>query len=73
MKKKKTVAILLVAMAAVLGIGGIFYRMSREKKDAFASSAREGDVTRYEWLEMLCEQTGLTGYEIGRASCRERV
>ncbi len=63
MKKKKTVAILLVAMAAVLGIGGIFYRMSREKKDAFASSAREGDVTRYEWLEMLCEQTGLTGYE----------
>ncbi|MCI8518090.1 MAG: hypothetical protein HFG75_14680 [Hungatella sp.] len=58
MKKKKTAAILLLGMAAVLGTCGIFYKMFRKKESAVVS-AREGDVTRYEWMEMLCEQTGL--------------
>lgn len=62
MKKKKTAAILLLGMAAVLGTCGIFYKMFRKKESAVVS-AREGDVTRYEWMEMLCEQTG--GLDMG--------
>ncbi len=63
MSKKKKMMVLLAGVGLALGIGALLYMVFREKGSADSVPAGEGEVTRYEWMEMLCEQTGLTDYE----------
>ena len=35
---------------------------SHKQSDKYVRTAEEGDVTRYQWMEMLCRQSGLEEY-----------
>lgn len=41
----------------------IIHNNMNRKNDKYIKSAEEGDISRYQWMEMLCEQSGLTEYE----------
>ena len=41
----------------------ILSRSSKNKDAKYVKSVDEGDVTRYEWMKMLCEQEGLIKYK----------
>lgn len=64
MKQKKP--IIALCLIILLSIGmicfGVALFMSR-KDDKYIDTAEEGDISRYEWMKMLCEQSGLTEYE----------
>lgn len=53
-------AIVLVSIG-IIGLGTVLF-VSR-KDDQYIKSAEEGDISRYEWMQMLCEQSGLTEYK----------
>lgn len=53
-------AIVLVSIG-IIGLGTALF-VSR-KDDQYIKSAEEGDISRYEWMQMLCEQSGLTEYK----------
>lgn len=62
MKNKRVVFIILVIIAVLAGIV-VAYSFFKNKDNRYVTSAIEGDVTRYEWIEMLCGETGMTQYE----------
>lgn len=62
MNKKKSV-ILFSIIIFLLFIGIIVVYYSSKKNNNRVKSAEEDHITRYEWMEMLCEQTGITEYQ----------
>lgn len=62
---KKRKAILVLATATIGIVIGLFilHSFTRNKNDKYVKSAEDGDITRYEWMEMLCNQQGLTEYQ----------
>lgn len=64
MNKKRTVILILfiVAISILVGIV-IIYDISKMRIVGNAEFVNEGDITRYEWIEMLCTQTGITEYQ----------
>lgn len=60
-KNNKIIFFSILTTGILLGIILLCYFA---KNDSFsAKSAEEGEVTRYEWMKMLCEQTGITEYQ----------
>lgn len=53
-------AIILLSIAIICF--GILIFSSR-KDDKYIKTAEAGDISRYEWMEMLCKQCGLTEYK----------
>ena len=62
MNKKKIILIFLAVIAVLAGIIAAYIFFNNKNNESVTSS-NEGDVTRYEWIEMLCEETGMTQYE----------
>lgn len=60
---KKKIGILLLAALAGIAIGIIILYCFSKNNSYDVKSAEEGDISRYEWLKMLCEQNGLTEYQ----------
>lgn len=58
---KKTVVIFASILIVILAIVfmGVFLRSSKDK----ATQTDKDDITRYQWIEMLCNQTGMTDYQ----------
>lgn len=58
---KKTVVIFASILIVILAIVfmGVFLRSSKDK----ATQTDKDDITRYQWIEMLCDQTGMTDYQ----------
>lgn len=54
-----TIIILAGAVCACLG----FMFFSDRQDDKYIKTAKTGDISRYEWMKMLCEQSGLTEYK----------
>ncbi len=67
MRKKKILAAVLIIIAVLsvcTGVGiFLFGKNPHAKNHNPTESHKEGDVTRFEWLKMLCEQFGMTEYE----------
>ncbi|MCM1386013.1 MAG: hypothetical protein NC231_01690 [Bacillus sp. (in: Bacteria)] len=64
MDKKKKIIILAAVILALIVAGGIGAAMFlRGQDDKYVKSAAESDISRYEWMEMLCEQEGITEYQ----------
>lgn len=62
-KRRKTIiisAIIILAGAVCACLGFMFF--SDRQDDKYIKTAAVGDISRYEWMEMLCEQSGLTEY-----------
>ena len=63
-KNKKKIITLIISLSVLLIIGavilGIF--LFRTESDKVKSS-KDGDITRFEWMEMLCKKTGMTDYK----------
>ncbi|MCM1263019.1 MAG: hypothetical protein NC313_09900 [Butyrivibrio sp.] len=61
---KKTTIILTSLIIALIGIGCIGAALLlRGRDDKYIKSAEEGDISRYEWMEMLCSQSGITEFQ----------
>lgn len=60
-KKKISILFFIIITSTLLGI--IFLYHLFKDDDYYVKSANEGDITRYEWMEMLCEQTGIIEYQ----------
>lgn len=60
--KKKIGTLFLIAVVGIL-MGIIIFTHFSKDDDFDVKSASVGDVTRYEWIEMLCTKTGITEYE----------
>ena len=52
----------IVAISILVGIV-ITYDISKMRMADKAEFVNEGNITRYEWIEMLCTQTGITEYQ----------
>ncbi|MCM1415777.1 MAG: hypothetical protein NC430_07620 [bacterium] len=64
MDKKKRIIILAAVILALIVAGGIGTAIFlRGQDDKYVKSAAESDISRYEWMEMLCEQEGITEYQ----------
>ncbi|MCM1127054.1 MAG: hypothetical protein NC429_11350 [Lachnospiraceae bacterium] len=61
MDKKKTGILLLIALVGV-ATGIIIFILFFKTGDDYVKNADEGGITRCEWMEMLCEQTGIIEY-----------
>ncbi len=59
MDKKKIGILLLIAVAGI-AIGILILYLFSKDNSYDVKSAEEGDISRYEWIKMLCEQNGLT-------------
>lgn len=59
-KKRKNIVIWFVMAIVVAAAIGMFiiYRFDQHRNDKYVESAEEGNITRYEWIEMLCDQIG---------------
>ena len=64
MNKKRIIILMLfiVAISTLVGIV-ITYGISKMRMADKAEFVNEGNITRYEWIEMLCTQTGITEYQ----------
>lgn len=62
MKYKKITVFLLVILISICLCVGILILRSHKQSDKYVRTAEEGDVTRYQWMEMLCRQSGLEEY-----------
>lgn len=58
-KGKKTKLIISILLCTVLAF--VIFRLFTNSSDK-AENPQEGDLSRYQWIEMLCTQTGMTGY-----------
>lgn len=64
MKQKKWILVLTAITLVSIGIICLgIVLVSGKKDDKYIKSAVAGDISRYEWMEMLCEQSGLTEYK----------
>lgn len=50
------ILMLTVIILVIMQLSGSKYKVKKVEEDA---------ITRYEWIEMLCERVGMTGYEKG--------
>lgn len=64
MRKRKIIvlAFLIILLSIVTGTS-LFRIFSKNKNDKYVESVSDGDVTRFEWVEMLCTQAGMTEYQ----------
>lgn len=64
MKQRKPIIVLSAIILLCIGMIclGILIFSSR-KDDKYIKTAEEGDISRYKWMELLCEQSGLTEYK----------
>lgn len=63
---KKRIPIILFAIGIIsILIFGTFMLRSffQNADDKYVSTEKEGNVTRYEWMEMLCKRAGMTEYK----------
>lgn len=67
-KNKKKLIILVVASFLVVIIVGAVIAVSclSRTTDDKVKSAKDGDITRFEWTEMLCEKVGMTEFNNGK-------
>lgn len=64
MNKKGIVFLLLFIFAIYISVGTItIYSILKSGGGKEVKFANGGDISRYEWIEMLCEQTGITEYQ----------
>lgn len=62
MKRKRVLAGFMIAiMICIVAVAVIIVKRSID--DKYIKTANEDDISRYEWMEMLCEQSGLTEYQ----------
>lgn len=59
-KQKILIGVVVVTIVCfvIILIQGVFSKQN----DIYVKTQNEGDITRYEWMEMLCEQKGLTEF-----------
>lgn len=61
---KKKLLILIISLSVILIIGavilGICFFQTESDKVKFS---KDGDITRFEWMEMLCKKTGMTDFK----------
>lgn len=64
MKQKKAITILgiIILLCVIIGVVGLTLFKQRQD-DKYIKTAKGNDISRYEWMEMLCEQSGLTEYQ----------
>lgn len=62
-KKRKSFLVLVTATIGIIIGLFILHSFTQNKNDKYVKSAEDGDITRYEWMEMLCAQTGITEYQ----------
>lgn len=63
MKGKKAVFFLSIIILIIVCIGvGVVLFLQRQN-DKYVKTAEEDDISRYEWIEMLCEQNEMTDYQ----------
>lgn len=61
---KKSIIVFGIPLLIGICLGGIgFVLFSQRQDDKYIKTANEDDISRYEWMEMLCEQSGLTEYQ----------
>ena len=63
MKKRVVIIFFIITIIVILTGIIILSRSSKNKDTKYVKSVDEGDITRYEWMEMLCAQTGITEYQ----------
>lgn len=64
MNKKKSAVILLLIIVISFVAGNYAFRTFLGKEnEKYVKNVEDGDVTRYEWMQMLCERVGMTEYE----------
>ena len=54
-----------VKLLVVLIVVNVFllYLLFSSSNTKYVKTSKSNDITRYEWMEMLCEQVGMTEYE----------
>ena len=62
-KKRKAFLVLVTAIIGIIIGLSILHSFTQNKNDKYVKSVEDGDITRYEWIEMLCAQTGITEYQ----------
>jgi len=64
MKKQKIFIVLGIFVIIIATVAGIFLfrNIHGNINDTVVTNSEEGDVTRYQWLEMLCTHAGITEY-----------
>ncbi|MDD3138206.1 MAG: hypothetical protein PHX08_04450 [Lachnospiraceae bacterium] len=61
MNKKRTYMFILAVIIIIILISTIFMVHGfKNDNDKYVKPAQEGSITRYEWMKMLCEETGMT-------------
>lgn len=64
MNKKIKILILFMIIVICIEVCAIaFFTLYQKKDDKYVRDAGADDVTRYEWMQMLCERVGMTEYE----------
>lgn len=67
MNKKKSAVILLLIIVISFVAGNYAVRTFLGKEnEKYVKNVEDGDVTRYEWMQMPCERVGMTEYENDR-------
>lgn len=62
-KKKLWIPVIAAVCILVLGIAAFLIWNHFSMPNDKVKEPKDGDITRYEWMEMLCEQEGITEYE----------
>lgn len=63
-QKNKQIIVIMLGLILLI-IAGVFFIKSvlNSKDDKYVKLTDENSITRYEWIQMLCEQSGLTEYQ----------
>lgn len=60
--QKQIIVIIIGLILFIIAGVFLFKSISSSKDDKYVKSADENSITRYEWMEMLCEKAGLREY-----------
>lgn len=65
-KQKKAIIVLCIIVLVCIGVASLgFVIFLRKQDDKYVKNANTDDISRYDWMEMLCEQSGLKEYQNG--------
>lgn len=63
MMKNKVKLIVILIVVAVFIDAFLLYILFSNSETKYVKTSKADDITRYEWIEMLCEQVGMTEYQ----------
>ena len=63
-KNKKKIITLIISLSVLLIIGAVILGICLFQTESDkVKSSKDGDITRFEWMERLCKKTGMTDYK----------